>query len=182
MWPEHTLTPSVDPSGSHRNESEIRKQPVHAYSINTAPDLSSPMFIETPTVSSLDMGRTSRDRSCNDPIHWWKVIMLGYHMFQHVYPKQPAGGLHNRVVWAEARQLPLLRIKLKYPTFLLWKLVSFKNVLGWNRKFTHKWKTNLPVNRSSLLILNISMTSLLCLVRIVHWDGVWPQRSDDRKV
>ena len=56
--------------------------------------------------------------------------MPGYHMFQHVYPEQPARGLHNRVVWAEARQLPLLRIEPKYPTFLLWKLVSFKNVLG----------------------------------------------------
>ena len=55
--------------------------------------------------------------------------MPGYHMFHHVYPEQPAGGLHTRVVWAEARQLPLLRIELKYPLFFLWKLVSFKNVL-----------------------------------------------------
>ena len=57
-------------------------------------------------------------------------------MFQHVCPEQPAGGLHTRVVWAEARQLPLLRVKLIYPHFLLWKLVSFKNVLCQNRKLT----------------------------------------------
>ena len=56
--------------------------------------------------------------------------MPGYHMFQHLYPEQPARGLHNRVVWAEARQLPLLRIEPNYPLFLLWKLVSYKNVMN----------------------------------------------------
>ena len=69
MWPEHTLTPSVDPYGSHRNESEIGEQPVYVQRKNTAPDSSSSMFIITPTVSSLDMEGTGRDRSHNDLIH-----------------------------------------------------------------------------------------------------------------
>ena len=56
--------------------------------------------------------------------------MPGYHLIQHVYPGQSAGGLHTRVVWAETRQLHLLRIELKHPLSLLWKLVSFKNVLN----------------------------------------------------
>ena len=59
--------------------------------------------------------------------------MPGYHLFQHVYPGQLAGGLHTRVVWAETRQLHLLRTELKHPVALLWKLVSFKNVLGLQR-------------------------------------------------
>ena len=52
--------------------------------------------------------------------------MPGYHLFQHVYPGQSAGGLHTKVVWAKARQLHLLRTKFIYPLPLLWKLVSFK--------------------------------------------------------
>ena len=105
-------------------------------------------------------------------------------MFQHVYPEQPAGGLHTRVVWVEARQLPLLRVKLIYPHFLLWKLVSLKNVPCWNRKLTPRQKVeaNLPKNRGGLFILNVSTTFLLCLVRIIRWGEVWPRGSDDKEV
>ena len=47
-------------------------------------------------------------------------------MFQHVCPEQPAGGLHTRVVWAEARQLHLLRVKLICPHFHYGNLFPLK--------------------------------------------------------
>ena len=91
-------------------------------------------------------------------------------MFQHVYPEQPAGGLHTRVVWAKARQLPLLRVKLIYPHFLLWKLVSLKTSLveTENSHQEQKVEANLPKNRGGLFISSISTTSPLCFVIIIR--------------
>ena len=93
--------------------------------------------------------------------------MPGYHLIQHVYPGQSAGGLHTRVVWAGTRQLHLLRIELKHPLALLWKLVSFKNVLDLNETPNREEEAIHP-NWWFLLILNISMTFLLCFVGIIH--------------
>ena len=105
-------------------------------------------------------------------------------MFQHVYPEQPAGGLHTRVVWVEARQLPLLRVKLIYPHFLLWKLVSLKTSFVEIENSSQKQKevANQPKNRGGLFILNVPTTFLLRFVRIIRWGEVWPRGSDDREV
>ena len=54
----------------------------------------------------------------------------------------------------------------------------------WNRNFTQKQKevANQPKNRGGLFILNVSTTSPLRFVRIIHWGKVWPQGSGDKEV